>query len=84
MVAMCSSEKATLLDEEKRGSVVVFIPVPSEPGKKPESASTSWRLKLIILLAVTAQNTCYALVRRYSRGHLREQYSASSALHLPL
>ena len=37
-------------------------------------------LRLTILVAVTMQNTSYALVRRYSRGHLKERYSTSSAL----
>ena len=37
-------------------------------------------LRLTILVAVTLQNTSYALVRRYSRGHLQEKYSTSSAL----
>lgn len=74
---MCLSEKATLLDEEKKQHVV-FVPVPTNAA--PLDRPATWRLKLIILLAVTLQNTCYALVRRYSRGHLREAYSASSAL----
>ena len=37
-------------------------------------------LKMTILVAVTLQNTSYALVRRYSRGYLKERYSTSSAL----
>ena len=37
-------------------------------------------LKLTILVAVTLQNTGYALVRRYSRGQLKETYSTSSVL----
>jgi UDP-sugar transporter A1/2/3 len=37
-------------------------------------------LRLTILVAVTLQNTSYALVRRYSRGYLKERYSTSSAL----
>ena len=37
-------------------------------------------LRLTILVAVTMQNTSYALVRRYSRGHLKETYSTSSVL----
>jgi len=42
--------------------------------------SSNMFLRLTILVAVTLQNTSYALVRRYSRGHLKERYSTSSAL----
>lgn len=37
-------------------------------------------MRLTILVAVTLQNTGYALVRRYSKGYLMERYSTSSAL----
>jgi hypothetical protein len=37
-------------------------------------------IKAVILGSVVVQNTTYALVRRYSRGSLRETYSTSSVL----
>jgi len=37
-------------------------------------------IKAVILGSVVIQNTTYALVRRYSRGSLRETYSTSSVL----
>uniref|UniRef100_A0A7S0IMW4 EamA domain-containing protein n=1 Tax=Calcidiscus leptoporus TaxID=127549 RepID=A0A7S0IMW4_9EUKA len=37
-------------------------------------------LRTLVLGAVVLQNTAYALVRRYSRGSLREKYSSSSVL----
>lgn len=37
-------------------------------------------LRTFVLGAVVLQNTAYALVRRYSRGSLRETYSTSSVL----
>ena len=37
-------------------------------------------LKATILGSVVLQNTGYALIRRYSRGSLREKYSTSSVL----
>lgn len=49
---------------------------------KPAGSKSSMLLKLTILVSVTLQNTGYALVRRYSRGHLKEKYSTSSALLL--
>lgn len=49
------------------------------PEKRGPMSSTSF-LKLTILVMVTLQNTGYALIRRYSRGHLKENYSTSSAL----
>ena len=54
----------------------------SRPGEgTPVGApKTSKFVKLTILVAVTLQNTSYALVRRYSRGYLKESYSTSSAL----
>ena len=42
--------------------------------------SSGMFMRLTILVAVTLQNTSYALVRRYSRGFLKERYSTSSAL----
>ena len=74
---MCQAESAKLLEEEKEQVVVLQVQSPEQAPVPPRPA---WRLKLAILLAVTLQNTAYALVRRYSRGHLRESYSASSAL----
>jgi len=49
-------------------------------GYNGERPSASAWLKLAILIAVTLQNTAYTLLRRYSRGHLKESYSTSSAL----
>jgi len=48
------------------------------PAAAPKISSA--RIKLIILISVTLQNTAYALVRRYSRGTLHETYSTSSVL----
>jgi len=36
--------------------------------------------KLVVLVCVVLQNSSYALVRRYSRGTLNEQYSANTVL----
>mmetsp|Transcript_5566 Transcript_5566/g.12146 ORF Transcript_5566/g.12146 Transcript_5566/m.12146 type:complete len:407 (+) Transcript_5566:164-1384(+) len=43
------------------------------------STSSFW-LKFVILVSVTLQNTGYCLLRRYSRGQLKETYSSSTAL----
>lgn len=72
---MCVSEKANLLQEESKQVIVIHVPEVATIEARP-----AWRLKLILLLAVMLQNTAYALVRRFSRGHLHETYSASSAL----
>jgi|EP00900_Chrysochromulina_parva_P028145 solute carrier family 35 (UDP-sugar transporter), member A1/2/3 len=65
------NEKATLIaqppaseDEVHRGGLM----------------SNTTFLRMTILISVTMQNTAYALLRRYSRGHLQERYSTSSAL----
>jgi len=49
-------------------------------GYSDERPLASVWFKLAILLAVTLQNTGYCLLRRYSRGYLKETYSTSSAL----
>ena len=51
-----------------------------ESAATPVLSTTGTFLRLTILVSVTLQNTSYALVRRYSRGHLKERYSTSSAL----
>ena len=86
---MCNCEKKSLLSSAPEYEAVQ-ITVSSETSRCPPSPKTAesgsgvmqtpWRLKLAILCAVTLQNAGYALVRRYSRGFLREAYSASSAL----
>lgn len=69
-------------EEEPASSKTPLVPVsPARSGTsvgitKPPMIA----LKLVVLLAVTLQNTAYALARRYSRGHLRETYSTSSVL----
>jgi len=65
--------------------------VDSEPLELPPPAASLWSsiccfgegafgIKAVILGSVVVQNTAYALVRRYSRGSLRETYSTSSVL----
>lgn len=73
-------------DVEEAGSKTPLVAsakeVPDTP-RTPESPLPTQpliALKLVVLLAVTLQNTAYALARRYSRGHLRETYSTSSVL----
>ena len=61
-------------------SQLPLSPKTAESGGVTPFAGPSKRLKMAILCAVTLQNAGYALVRRYSRGYLRETYSASSAL----
>ena len=53
---------------------------PAQPSETSTERKSTKFIKLTILVAVTLQNTGYALVRRYSRGHLKERYSTSSAL----
>lgn len=48
--------------------------------QRTSSSTLSGTVKLAILLAVMLQNAAYALLRSYSRGTLKESYSASSAL----
>uniref|UniRef100_A0A7S2JMY7 UDP-galactose transporter n=1 Tax=Haptolina brevifila TaxID=156173 RepID=A0A7S2JMY7_9EUKA len=67
-----------LLSEEK--TALMSKPADRTPPERRVFISTSNFLKLTILVAVTLQNTGYALIRRYSRGHLKEKYSTSSAL----
>jgi hypothetical protein len=49
-------------------------PADRTPPERRNFLSLSRFLKLTILVAVTHQNTGYALIRRYSRGHLKETY----------
>ena len=90
--AVCSSPRicapasldsaASSLTEEKEALVERTGPAPQgDPADRLSHFITSGMfLRLTILVAVTMQNTSYALVRRYSRGHLKERYSTSSAL----
>ena len=68
--------------EEAASSKTPLVqPNPPQPPPTPEGPKAPMvALKLVVLLAVTLQNTAYALARRYSRGHLRETYSTSSVL----
>jgi len=92
---MCNAEKKSLLQEETGNDMEIvrievggsettsqlpLSPKTAESGGVTPFAGPSKRLKMAILCAVTLQNAGYALVRRYSRGYLRETYSASSAL----
>lgn len=80
---------AKVAPEEKEEGEQLVAPDRSEQLQPP---SASWRsslccmtkdmcgIKAVILGSVVIQNTTYALVRRYSRGSLRETYSTSSVL----
>lgn len=78
--ATANAERTALVSKEERTS--------SLPEAAPAAAaealqgflSSGMFMRLTILVAVTLQNTSYALVRRYSRGFLKERYSTSSAL----
>ena len=74
--------RLTLLTEEKEALVErTGAAAAGDPADRLSNFFTSGMfLRLTILVAVTMQNTSYALVRRYSRGHLKERYSTSSAL----
>ena len=65
-----ATEKDSLVEKEAE----------AEPAPRSSFMSSGMFIRLTILVAVTMQNTSYALVRRYSRGHLKERYSTSSAL----
>ena len=65
--------------DESASSKTPLVQQPETPQASPPKAPRI-ALKLVVLIAVTLQNTAYALARRYSRGHLRETYSTSSVL----
>ena len=72
-------------DEEAEETASSTPLVPPKPPSTPLTETPTTKppvvaLKLVVLIAVTLQNTAYALARRYSRGHLRETYSTSSVL----
>ena len=67
-------------NSEKDALVAKPTATPPEVNGNGSRFSSGMFLRLTILVAVTLQNTSYALVRRYSRGHLKERYSTSSAL----
>jgi len=67
-------------DEEKAVSEQATLIQPQPSAAPADSPGISNFMRMAILLAVTVQNTGYALVRRYSRGHLGERYSTSSVL----
>jgi len=71
-------------DEEKiqgeKATLIQSAPAPDEELRRGGLMASGTFMRLTILVAVTLQNTSYALVRRYSRGHLGERYSTSSAL----
>ena len=83
-----NSKEESEIDQESAASTsekdaLVAKPTPTPPDAATNGASrfsSGMFLRLTILVAVTLQNTSYALVRRYSRGHLKERYSTSSAL----
>ena len=81
--AVCSSPRITPessnVNEQK--ALVSHSAKPLQDTNTSGAGFTSGMfLRLTILISVTLQNTSYALVRRYSRGYLKEKYSTSSAL----
>lgn len=77
------SAEADLDEEEgaRAGTSENTALVSSSDATSPQLGSKKMMfLRLTILVAVTLQNTGYALIRRYSRGHLKEHYSTSSVL----
>jgi uncharacterized membrane protein len=73
-----ASEKDRLVSSSSAASVSGAAPTARE--RIADAMSSGGFLRLTILVAVMLQNTGYALVRRYSRGDLKEKYSTSSAL----
>lgn len=71
-------------DEEKatgeKSTLIQSPPAADEELRRGGLMSSNTFLRMTILVSVTLQNTGYALIRRYSRGHLGERYSTSSAL----
>jgi len=60
--------------------LIQSAPAPDEELRRGGLMAQGTFLRMTILVAVTLQNTSYALVRRYSRGYLHERYSTSSVL----
>lgn len=75
----CSSPLQQAAASEK-DALMMAESAPAAPEALAKRVSSGTFLRLTILVAVTLQNTSYALVRRYSRGYLKERYSTSSAL----
>jgi hypothetical protein len=89
-VAVADEKEPLTAEDDDERSGLQSTPTESKQAVEQESTerdransgflSSNMFLRLTILVAVTLQNTSYALVRRYSRGHLKERYSTSSAL----
>jgi len=75
-----AAEKTNLVSKPSDSSSGGLVGAPAAAEAIGNFLTSGMFLRLTILVAVTLQNTSYALVRRYSRGHLKESYSTSSAL----